>query len=403
MKRFYKRISALLLALTLVLPLTACQGKSTEPAHGIQIGEEQPYSAEALAYAERTVFATVIDIYRKAVLNQIPEKVEKRLAGYAQRICQITASKPVSEERYLWAIGRLAECSSDVVDELIALREGTSRDFEVTRRLYLDLASVFGADHVASMLYDCCLLIYDAKYERAMEKLEDYQYPWYQEEADAWAAEKTVFAESVGREDFSALVRCTTAMAELIKLGSTDLSGSFSNTELLEIIRHLDLSEIDVDAAGWSILLSRSLPKDTSSYRGKLAEAFRESNDLDRVAAVMGDTVKLLASMMDSLAPEDLDLLRAGKHDELFTALFARFEDADWALFETVTSVSLANGQYSELATAEYGAAYSEYLAGIRSIGLDALRASVGESTFYANLSDYLAGICPAMSYEVKQ
>ena len=80
-----------------------------------------------------------------------------------------------------------------VIDELLALRAGEDVGYEKTRTFYLNLTYAFGADRVASMLYEVCLLIYDAKYEQAVERFEIYQYPWYQEEADALAAEKAAW------------------------------------------------------------------------------------------------------------------------------------------------------------------------------------------------------------------
>ena len=405
MMRIWKRIVALSLAVALALPLAACGASAPEKEGilGIQIEEDAPYGDEALAYAEQTIFSLLTYAYRNAVLNKIPPKVEARLADYAQRIRNITCASLISEEGYRRAIACLAEQGEGAVDELIALREGESGECERARALYLDLAGIFGADSLASMLYDCCLLTYDVRYERAEENFETYQYPWYREEADAWRAEKAVFINSVERSDFSALIRCTTAMAELCSVDSSEISSAFSDAEVLEVIRRLDLEEIHIDSAGWEILLSRTLSQSTSSYRADLYEVIEKSGDLARISAVMNDAMRLWITAADRLTAQDVALLRAGKREELISAVFARFEEADWQTFASITSISLANEQYSALAAEEYAEAYLQYESNLRAIDLPTLRASVNTEHFYSYLIDYLSGICPGMAYEVKR
>lgn len=402
MKILYKRVLLVLLVSAMLFSFAACEGELPADKHAIKIEEDSPYSEETLLYAEETILSLIRYAYSNAILNNISDKVGARLASYAHRLCDITAADPVSEKQYCRAIDMLAHSGEGVIDELISLRNGESEGYEKTRKLYLDLSAVFGADNVAAMLYDTCILIYDVCYERTVEKFETYQYPWYKDEAEALAAEKSDFAESIGKEDFSALVRCGTAIAELLSLDADEIAGAFSDAEFLEMIRHLELSEIRIDEKGWKILLSHSLAAKSSSYYDRLSAVFEESGDIDRVAAAMDQALGLIVGMIERCEPEDIALLRAGKSGEFLVSAFSRFERADWESFRSVSSVSLSNGKYSELALEEYGEDFSEYLAGIRQIEFDELRASVGSEDFYQFLRDYLAGICPAISYEVR-
>lgn len=402
MKMLDKRILGILLSIALVLPLSACRINDPQlQTNGIQIEEDAPYTAEVLERAEQTIFSLVLYTYRNAVVDKIPEKVEKRLLDYARRIRDITASHPISKEQYLWAIQLLEQQGEGAINEALSLRKGKSTDCQTMRELYLGLSSVFGADHVASMLYDCCLLIYDVRYERIIERMNTYQHPWYQEEALALTAEKAVFTNSIGREDFSALVQLSTAAAELMSITAEEIPNAFSNAEVLEIIRHLEISKIDIDKDGWKLLLSRISIKEGSSYHAALSDAFTKSGDIDRVADVMNDTLGLLVGVMDRLTSQDIGLLREGKRDALIASVFSRFEDKDWQIFEAVTSVPLSNEQYSALATEEYGKEYSTFLADIQPINVQALRAGVDSPQFCSHLFDYFAAICPAISYEV--
>ncbi len=402
MRLIYKKILPVCLAILLAVSLVGCgQGKKEEQTTGIQIEKDPAYITEVQSLAEETVYSLVLYAYRNAVMDKIPEKVEARLARYAHRIGEIIAKKPIPEEQYRNVIAMLGQNGEGVIDELLAAKAGEAVDYEKTRTFYLDLTYAFGAEQVASMLYDFCLFLYDARYERTLEKLEEYQYPWYQEEADALAAEKQVFVKGIKKDSFSALVRCTTAMAELLSISPEGLAASFTDAEVLEIVHHLDISQIEVTADGWELLLSYVPNGSDGSYTAKFAAAFEESGDRSRLAAVMNDAVTLSASVIEKLTPEDIAALRAGEREALINSVFSRFDEADWNLFASLTAVPLANAQYSALAAGEYGKAYLAYLESIEDVNLSELRAVVGSAEFYQTLKNYLAALCPAISYEV--
>lgn len=402
MKKTYKGLLLVLLALSMVFSLVSCNPEMPEePSQKIQIEKDSAYSNETLLWAEQSIFTLVLYTYRTAVMDTITEKTENRLHSYAHRICQITATKPIPEEQYRAMITVLTQGGKGVVDELLAARKGETVSYEKARALYLELIYAFGAEHVASMVYDGLLLFYDARYEKAMERLEGYQYPWYQEEADAIAAERDILANGIQKESFATLLRCTTAMAELLGVRPGGLFGMFSDTEILEMIRRLDPAKIHISDQGWELLLSYALKTKSSPYLESLIQVFKESGDISRLSAVMNNTVQLLASTLQALLPEDIVAIRTGEGETVLRSIFSRFNDDDWALFASVTSVSFTNEEYSALALAKYGDAYVEYFSGIEEVDVEQLRSCVGNADFYQNLLNYFARICPAIFYEV--
>lgn len=402
MKNTYNRVLLVLLSVLLVLPLFGCQPtEQEERPTSILIEEDPAYSAETLLWAEQSILGLVLYTYRTAVMDTITEKTENRLRDYASRICQITTAKPIPEERYRAIITVLTQDGKGVVDELLAAENNGTVSYEKSRALYLELTHAFGAEHVASMVYDGFLLLYDARYERIMERFETYQYPWYLEEAELLAAERAVFANGIQKESFSTLLRCTTAMAELLSANLNELSEMFSNAEILEMVRLLDPSKIDISNEGWELLLSHSLKAKSNPYFESLMQVFDESGDIVRLSSVMNDAIQLLASVLHSLTPEDIAAIRSGETERVLRSVFSRCSDDDWALFASATSVSLANREYSALATTQYGDAYMEYLSGIEQVSIAQLRASIDDVDFYQNLLNYFAGVCPAISYEV--
>ena len=402
MKKTYNRVRLVFLTVLLVLPLFGCQPKVQEEADTkIPIEQDPAYSAETLLWAEQSIFAFVLDTYRTAVMDTVTPKTETRLRSYAQRICQITAQKPIPEEKYREIITVLTQDGKGAVDEFVAAKKSGTINYEKTRELYLELTYAFGAEHVASMVYDGFLLFYDARYEKILERLEEYQYPWYREEADAIAAERSIFANGIQKESFATLLRCSTAVAELFATNPDGLSAAFSDTEILETVRRLDPSKIDISDEGWELLLSYAPSSNFDPYFQSLIQVFKESGDISRVSAVMNDAMQLFASVLKSFLPEEVTAIRNGDGEAVLCAVFSRFTDDDWALFASVTSVAFTNEEYSALAILQYRDAYLEYCLSIEQITLEQLRASVGDVDFYQNLLNYFAGICPAISYEV--
>ena len=402
MKFLRCKMFCICLALIFALSALGCQpAESEKQSSTIKIEKDPAYSEETLALTDETAYSLMLYAYSSALTNKISEKTEARLKSFAARISEIITSKPIPQDKYLAVTEMLSLAGEGVIDELIALKNGEAATYEQTRKLYLELTYAFGAEHAASMAYDTCLLIYDIRYEIAMERFETYQYPWYKEEAEAWILEKSIFAEGVGRESFAALIKCGSAMAELLSESYEEIAGAFSDAEILEMLRHLEFSEIDVTADGWEILLSHALTSNGNPYFAKLIDVFKKSGDISRVSAVMSDAVKLTESVMENLSPGDIAALREGERDSLFGSVFSRFDESDWALFEAVTSVVLSNEQYSALAKEKYGEAYFEYTASIEPVDAEKLRASIGGEDFYKCLCNYFAGICPAISYEV--
>lgn len=409
MKKYtLSKITAVFLITLLVFNLMGCAERSNIAKNGISIESNPPYSEKTQMYAKQTILSLARYACGKASpFDTISEKLEARLSGYANSLSAIMAQKPIDEAKYLLAMETLMRDGEGAIDELFAFDSGSFTECEKIRRLYLDLTYIFGSEYLASMLYDVSLFVYDIKYERAMEKFERYAYPWLKEEADAIALEKSVFSQGIDRENFSALIRCATAFAELFSGGINSLSDTFSDEELLEMIKTMDLDEIDIKKNGWELLISYVYQEDSlsgnSSYQEKLRYTLKSSGDGERVAEVMNEAMTLMVSVMKKLTHEDLKALREGDFETATVSIFSCFSESDWQLFSIVTAVELSNASYSSLALAEYGDSYSDYLASLKNVSFTEVYEALGEEDFYEILSDYLVEICPAISYEVNK
>ena len=398
-----------MLATVCLLTSTGCMGGGEDITQsGIEITDDPPYRSEVLERAESVLLSLVRYGYLSlSSLENISSTVDRRIVAYAQRISALSAENPISEAQYVEVIETLEESGETVVDELIAFIDGGEPNFDCTRDLYLVMSGAFGADRSAAMLYDVCLVAYDMEYEIAKERFDTYGYPWYEEEARELLAQKKNFIDSIGREDFSALIRFATALAEVAFYGIDESADVFLDSEILLLIQSLDVDDIGIGESGYALLLSYMAPKsaqnDAATIYEKARYEFYNSGDSNRVAAVMDDALALLSRVLRQLTADDIRAIRERDYDTLASSVFSRFTEADWELFARVTGLELSNDIYSHLSETEYGDAYTSYLASLRSVELDELRSAVGTDEFYEYLRDYLIGICPSVAYEVSK
>ena len=217
MRNIHKKALSLMLAIICLLTSVGCKdGERDVVQSGIEIADDPSYRGEVLERAESVLLSLVRYGYLSlSSLENISATVDRRIVAYAQRITALSADNPISETQYLEVIEVLEKSGEAVVDELIAFIDGGEPKLECTRDLYLVMSGAFGADRSAAMLYDVCLVVYDMEYEIAKERFDAYGYPWYEEEARELLAQKENFIDSIGREDFSALIRFATALAEV--------------------------------------------------------------------------------------------------------------------------------------------------------------------------------------------
>ena len=409
MRNIHKKALSLMLAIGCLLTSVGCMNSRQDIAQsGIEITEDPPYRSEVLERAESVLLSLVRYGYLSlSSLENISATVDRRIVAYAQRINALSAENPISETQYLEVIEALEKSGKAVVDELIAFIDGGEPTFKCTRDLYLVMSGAFGADRSAAMLYDVCLVVYDMEYEIAKERFNTYGYPWYEEEAQELLAQKEEFLDSIGREDFSALIRFATALAEVAFYGIDESADVFFDSEILLLIQSLDVDDIGIDDRGYALLLSymapKSAPNDEATLYEKARYEFYNSGDSNRVAAVMDDAVTLLSRVLRGLTADDIRAIRESDSVTLANSVFSRFTEDDWDLFARATGVTLSNDIYSHLSETKYGDAYTSYLGSLRAVELDELRSATGTDEFYEYLRDYLIGICPAIAYEVSK
>lgn len=124
---------------------------------------------------------------------------------------------------------------------------------------------------------------------------------------------------------------------------------------------------------------------------------------MEKFAAVADDAVAFIALINTRLTKDDIAKIRDGRGGEAIGRLFESLTEEELLLFKKTTEIEINNDLYSELALAEYGEDYAEYISATKEVSYGELSASIGTAGFSDNLDEYLKGRFGALYYEVSR
>ena len=400
MKKFFFKLTAIILALTCLYSFCGCDKKQQKSKNSIVIAQEENHSKQTEAYAESVILSILKYAVQKEMGVTPSDAVVKKLTERAKDVQSIIASTPIHEDVYRTFMSRVKVHGNKVIDVALDYDES---DFSTIKEVYLDLTSVVGSDYLGGVLYDLCAYTYQYKYEQAILDYEEYGYSFLLLDAKRYQSELNVLKNEVGKNNFITAIKNTFAFADLFlsKGAQSQQLSAFTDTEILLFIKSLDVSSLTITDAGWELLLSYAIPSDSDNYLLKLLSLMKE-HDLTEGAKALNVGVKLVSNSIDRWTEEDAYLLRQGDFHALIKASFARFDDDDWKLFESATTCEFESEDYEALAMETYGDAYVQYKQNLTVFTLSDLKTAVNEENFYEILRGYVAGISPAFSYGMK-
>ncbi len=412
-KRLIQTAGILLLLCCFPL-LSGCNGEEPELTEGITVVNDldEPYSKETDLRADAAILELLELWYRKSSpLPIIPETAKAEMVVQAAKIRQATTEAGLSKKKYTALLELLEREGDNIINRVYAYRQsnGDVPSSDAVGAIYYDLFGAIGAEAAARLAYRLAVYIYDYKYEKNINRYEQYGYPHLLEEAERLSRERAALTEDVGEENFITVIRSAVMFSELFFGGALEGEGlrTFTDREILLFIRHVRLSELTVGSEGWRVLLSYVSPMLTSEeyedYGHELLRAAEECGDLDRLAENMPDTVRLLSRIQDSLTEQDVAYIREGKSDALLSSVFAKFEENDWDLLDNLASSIDGGDLYGEVAALRFGEDYTEYAASVTPITLAELRSAADGVSITDSLEKYAAGISPAFSYMMRK
>lgn len=397
-----RRAAALFLCLAILFSLVGCLGDREDIHEGIEIKDDAPISEAAKEKAAEVIEELIIYGYKSAVKPNIDDAKRAELSALAERVLPLTLDSSLSEAQYIYLFDTLAERGEGVIDELEAYMDGEASALPRSAELYGALCSVLGADAVGSLLYDICVLRYEIRLEKLRARYEQYGFAYILTDiADAEADMKTL-RENIGKRAFSAIIKNAVAAVALMR-GGLESMGSLTCGELLIILSHLEIEDIQIGKEGWSLVFSLITPSGGETYGAKMIKALKDSGDADELAAVMDDAVKFAAHIQSRLTKDDIEKIRNGQGGEAIGRIFESLNSEELALFGRITAIEPENEIYSALAIAEYGEEYSEYLAQTKEVSYGELCLAIGTDSFSDILDEYLTCRFGALYYEVSR
>ena len=404
------KFTALMLILALLsgFCLSGCGKAPDTVKEGITVDESvrAPYSDETLERARGAILA-LLSGYFEAENGKAPTEMEKEiLSEDAERLLGLTTEILIKEKDYLAYVILLEEKTDELVDALSKLGKDT---VETLTDIYFELSDAAGSELVGRVFYGLCLYLYDAKYREFITLYEIHgddkdKYKYLLIKANEYKADKKIFEECVGAENCSEFIEFAFFFRALFlggafEDGKTDI---FTDEEILTFVNHVSFSDITIQKDGYKLIAkyysSLLIAKDTT-YFDELLYTACKNGDIDALAGVCGELISLAVSVKENLTANDIALLREGKTKEVTENVFSRFSESDFALFKTVTSVTVSKNSYDGIANLFYPEDYGEFKSNTFAISFDELCESVGEDGFYENLVAYIYGVCPAFAY----
>ena len=402
---FMKRIALRSLCLIMMIILTlgnfcACFGAQSTVKDGITV---EPGAPLAVSDAAKSRGSAVIE---KLLLDYYEENkavpTDGELAEQTDRLLSLSLEIQIGDKKYLDFIDFLEECGGELIS---ALSNPDGDTPETLINAYLGISSLVSSEYSGGLLFGLALFAYDEKYSEYFTKYEATGKANYKVLADGIAAQKEIFVSSVDKSDFSALCELIFFVRGLFVSGALDSGavGMLLDAEILLILERLDFSELDIEPAGYALLLNyysdALIKKDETTYFDELLYELNYSGDGARVSERMGELIALLSSVKEALTAEDVGLFRTGELGAALSSVFSRFGDEEYELFERLGSSFEKKSAYDKVANSFFGDDYTEYKSTKAPKTLSELRLSVGTDEFYNTLEGYVFGISPAFSY----
>lgn len=395
-----------LLCACFTLPLFGCEKKPPVVQTGVVVTPtlSQPYSLQTEEYAQRVIYRVLKRFFQKTVMENLPDATIEKLRTQAENIQKITANAPISEGNYLSCMQVLESNAESYTDALARVEKGETLegDIQIFKQAYAELASKMGAETLGAVTYRLCLYRYDYEYETSMQRYEKYGYTYLKVEAEAFAKEKAILQEEVGERNFTSVMQTLCLFSDLFVGGAFEQGqlASFSDQEILALLQAPNLSSIQMNESGWELLLSYlNAFFASTSYEGKLFAKAVENGDCKVLAAQMDNVFKFLSAVQENLTVEQAAWIRQKERELVVSSIFGGLSESEWALFEQITSMQLKKEEYQTIAEKVYGEAFEVYVSSLTNVSLDEVKAVAGTENFFQILKNYLAGICPAISY----
>lgn len=399
---------AVVLCAVSIFSFASCVKRPPTVQEGILIIPQgsQAYSKQTEEYAQNVIYEILEGFFQKTVISSLPQATINKLKTESKKLQELTSKAGLSETQYKNVMLFLEENTESYVGALARLYEKKSEasDYQLLKGAYTELASKIGAELLGEIFYELAVYRCEYIYDEKMSDYKNHGYGYSKQDAEKAEREKRTLQEEIGKENFVSVIQMGCFLSELVFGGAFEggQTESFSDLEILLILKQPSFNSITVKEDGWPLLfeyMAEIFPAEL--YATKLYEKFIENGDAKRFAAQMQNVVVLFTNIQNKLTIEQAAFLRKNEKNKAISSLFANFEEEEWALFERITSVALTKDDYLTVAREFYGDSFDAYCSNLKIPSLAELKNAVGRDDFSEKLLEYIAGISPAFSYGV--
>ena len=402
MKNVMNKFGAAVLIFCTVFLLFSCGGDQIVK-NGIQLTDEKTVFSEETEKKSKDLFFSLLEGAYLGESAVIPPAKAKELGEISGRIWEITTDYAISESKYLTVIDGISKNK----DSFTSIISGKDRGIEVFKKAYASLAAGGSTEYAGYTLYHLLSFSLEYRYNQKMERYEKYGYSYLYDEACEIKGQLDSLQKEIGEKNFSLAVGVGIMASELFFGGAfgDGASEMFSDTEILIMLRRVEIEALDVGKDGYEFLLELAVPDsvdENSAAADRILYCAALNSDVKKLAAATKIIESLAVSAQKNLSAEDAGLIREGRFKELLQRIFSKFGDGEWEAFSEMTSADFNYDGYEGIFREIYGEDFEIYCSSLpQSVTADELRASVGGDDFTEKLEGYLAGKSPVLTYRI--
>ncbi|MBQ8545755.1 MAG: hypothetical protein IJ437_02310 [Clostridia bacterium] len=364
------------------------------------------YSQETISKAERSIYS-LLHLYKEHNSQKITTEIEANMSRQAQSVANDTAGI-IKEESYLLILEKINNNSEKIVEGVSQIRTTSLLDgLNTLTPIYKEISSLDGKELVGEIIYSLAMCTFDIKYDKQMASYEIYGEKYILDKANEYLKAKEVLANDIGISNVNTLVEYAFVYVELLVGGAFDGSplSDFSNDEIAIFIKRLELDKITISEKGWTMLFAiygeGTVKNLNSSFFNRALFSATQNGDVAELGRSTHELISILSLAQKRLLPSDIALLRENKTDELVASVFGKLTDEEWTFLDKSMPKDFDYDKYVDLAKKYYGKDFEAYLSTCETADINELKASQGTDDFNKTLKEYIAGICPAFSYDI--
>ena len=408
--RILKKALSLAMLFVVALPLICSCAKSNVVKTDIEItpkNQSYTYSDESISYAQNAIYTCLYD-YEKVREGSESQKDIDALQKKSKKI-QACLPSTINQEAYYSFFFTLLSNSGDIANGLNMIKNNdVAQGFEKLGKSYHAFTDIVDNSYIAEIIYNYVLVSCDEKYEAQMKAYGKYGHGYLLDKANEYLEMKETIKTDIGKDNLARLIKYFFFVGNLYYGTGFDDAQliSFTDEEILIFIKSIDLSSLSITEKGYELIIAsygESVISDTNkTFFDKVMFEAYSNGDSQQMAVFTREMISLIASAQKDITLDDVAVLKEKKIKAFVYSLIQRFDDEEWERFDNACRQKINAEKYNTLAKSYYKENFEAYLESTSPATIGQLKEACGKDSFNQTLKEYIFGICPAFSYDMK-